>query len=449
MTNKLYYGDNLEVMRQSIAAESVDLIYLDPPFSSNRNYNVIFRRHATEPDADKAQIQAFGDTWVWTPVTEQQYQSYVGGGLPNEVADALTAFRTLLGENDAMAYLVNMAPRLVELHRVMKPTASLYLHCDPTMSHYLKILLDAIFRADHYINELIWQRAAAAKSHASRRYSVSHDVLLCYGKTDRWTFNPIHLEGSETYTARFSLDDHDGRGQYRLAPLDNPAYRPNLIYDYRGFPSPARGWRIGRDVMGQLDAEGRLAFPSKPGGRIARKHYLNEQSGPLAGDIWTDIPPLQAASAERLGYPTQKPIALLERILLAASNEGDVVLDPFCGCGTAVDAAQRLSRTWIGIDITFIAIDLIQKRLIGTYGEGVIEGFEVAGILRDLGAAHALFDKSPFDFERWAVSQINAQPNEKQVGDRGIDGVARFPLDNKGGSRKGAGVRKGRKVNQP
>ncbi len=446
--NRLFYGDNLDVLRQHVAAASVDLVYLDPPFNSNRNYNVIFRRRDVTTDADSAQIHAFDDTWRWTPVTETQYASYVGGELPNEVADALGAFRTLLGENDALAYLVNMAPRLVEMHRVLRSTGVLYLHCDPTMSHYLKVILDAVFGAEHFVNEIVWQRAAASKGHATRRLSVSHDVLLCYARTPNWTFHPVHLEGSDAYTARFSLDDHDGRGPYRLAPLDNPAYRPNLIYEYKGHPSPSRGWRIGRDVMEALDAEGRLSFPKKVGGRIARKHYLNEQDGPLAGDVWTDIAPLQASSAERLGYPTQKPLALLERILSAGSSPGDVVLDPFCGCGTAIDAAQRLGRRWIGIDITYIAVDLIEKRLRHVYGTTIADEYEVLGIPKDRASALALFTRSPFDFERWAVSLVHGQPNQKQVGDKGIDGVARFSLDSRG--REGRvliSVKGGRQLN--
>jgi len=445
--NRLYYGDNLAVLREHVATNSVDLIYLDPPFNSNRNYNVIFARHDMKQDADQAQIEAFGDTWHWTPITEEQYRGAITGALPSGATDALRAFRTLLGENDAMAYLVNMAPRLVELRRVLKKTGSLYLHCDPTMSHYLKVLLDAIFGAELFVNEVVWRRAAASKGHASRRYSVSHDLLLVYAKSERWIFRPVHLEPSEAYTLRFKHDDKDGRGPYRLAPLDNPAHRPNLIYEYKGFPSPARGWRVGRDVMEQLDADGRLAFPGKPGGRISRKHYLQEQGGPLAGDVWTDITPLQASSAERLGYPTQKPVALMERIISASSSEGDVVLDPFCGCGTTIAAAQDSGRSWIGMDVTYIAIDLIEKRLRHTYGDAIRDTYEIRGIPQDTASAQALFDQSPFDFERWAVSLVQGQPNERQVGDRGIDGVAMFDTDTRDGfGRLLVSVKGGRQI---
>lgn len=423
----LYYGDNLDVLREHIPSESVDLIYLDPPFNSNRSYNVLFgRSHGTEA---AAQIEAFDDTWTWSHETEALYQELVTGGAPAAVADALQAMRRLVSDGDVLAYLVMMAARLVELHRVLKRTGSLYLHCDPTASHYLKIILDSIFGPKQFRNEIIWQRAAAAKGHSARKFSSNHDVVLLYARSDSYVFNPIHLNPTAEYEARFHRDDGDGRGPYRIAPLDNPAYRPNLIYDYKGYPSPPRGWRIGRDVMEELDADGRLAFPKKPDGRIGRKHYLHEQLGPKAGDVWSDIPPIQASAAERLGYPTQKPQTLLERIIAAGSKPGDVVLDPFCGCGTSVAAAQALGRQWIGIDVTYIAVDLIATRLRAAYGTSA--DFEIHGIPRDVRGAEALFRQSPFDFERWAVSLVEGQPNAKQVGDRGIDGVIRFPVDRK------------------
>jgi DNA modification methylase len=445
--NKLFYGDNLDVLREHVATTSVDLVYLDPPFNSNRGYNVIFAHHdTTSATDDRAQIQAFDDTWRWTPVTGDQFASYVGGGLPNEVANALTAFRTLLGENDAMAYLVNMAPRLVEMHRVLKSTGSLYLHCDPTMSHYLKVLLDAIFGAANFRNEIVWQRTAV-KGDARVRLGRIHDVILCYGEPDA-TFRRTSTTHSEAYVLRFKFDDGDGRGPYSDAPLDSPNPRPNLTYDYKGNPPPANGWRVSREEMERLDADNRLIFPKKPGARIRRKNYLSEQEGVPLGDVWTDIPPLNSQAAERLGYPTQKPLALLDRIIGASSNEGDVVLDPFCGCGTTVDAAQRLGRHWLGIDVTYLAIDLIEKRLLHTYGESITGTYDVRGIPRDKAAALALFSRSPFDFERWAVSLVGGQPNQKQVGDKGIDGVARFPLDARGAvGRVLVSVKGGRQLN--
>jgi DNA modification methylase len=338
--------------------------------------------------------------------------------------------RKLVGDNDVLAYLVMMAARLVELRRVLKPTGSLYLHCDPTASHYLKIILDALFGPDRFANEVIWKRTAV-KGDARVRFGRNHDVLLYYGKNEPLTFNRTTTPHTPEYRARFRFDDNDGRGPYRDGPLDSPNPRPNLTYPYKGYPPPKNGWRVSIEEMERLDAENRLIFPKAQTARIARKLYLEDQPGVPLGDVWSDIAPLNSQAAERLGYPTQKPLALLERIIRASSNEGDLVLDPFCGCGTAVDAAQRLNRRWIGIDITFLAIDLIENRLRGTYGDELKESYTVSGIPQDAGGATALFNANPFDFERWAVSLVDGQPNEKQVGDKGIDGVIRIPLDNK------------------
>jgi site-specific DNA-methyltransferase (adenine-specific) len=425
--NKLFYGDNLDVLRK-IGDRTVDLVYLDPPFNSARNYNVIFARNASNGAA--AQIQAFEDTWTWTHVTDRQYSEYVNGGLPPAPADALVAMKTLLGENDATAYLVNMAPRLVELHRVLKDTGSLYLHCDPTMSHYLKVYLDAVFGPENFRNEIVWQRTLS-KALQARRLPSNHDVILAYTRTPGATWNgdttfvPYDLAALDEKTAsKYSHRDPDGR-LYQLDNLLNPnADRPNLTYEFLGV---TRVWRWTRDRMEKALADG-LIVQTAPG-RVPRlKRYLDEQRGRPMSDVWTDIPPLNSQAAERLGYPTQKPLALLERIIRAATNEGDVVLDPFCGCGTAVDAAHRLGRRWIGIDVTYLAIDLIVKRLHHAFGTDADDSYEVSGVPRDNQAAQALFDKNPFDFERWAVSLVGAQPNERQVGDRGVDGVARFPL---------------------
>lgn len=428
--NRLFYGDNLDVLRK-LPNDSIDLVYLDPPFNSARNYNVIFARHGESTHGAGAQIQAFEDTWTWTHATEEEFGSYLNGALPLRVAEALRAFRTLLGENDALAYLVNMAPRLVELHRVLKATGSLWLHCDPVMSHYLKVLLDATFDARSFRNEVIWQRSTG-KSLQSRRLPTNHDVLLVFGKGPEsvWNedvaFTPYDADALDARTAgKYSHREPDGR-IYRLDSLINPnPDRPNLTYEFLGV---TRVWRWTRERMEKAYADG-IVVQTKPGTVPQMKRYLDEQRGRPMSDVWTDIPPINSRAAERLGYPTQKPLTLLERIVSLASNEGDVVLDPFCGCGTTVDAAQKLGRRWIGIDITYIAVDLIVKRLVHTFGKEVMGEIEVTGIPRDPDGAAALFRENPFDFERWAVSQLDAQPNEKQVGDRGIDGVARFTLD--------------------
>ncbi len=403
MTNRLFYGDNLDVLRQHIPAASVDLVYLDPPFNSNRSYNVIFNRHDVIGNAESAQIQAFDDTWRWTPITEQQYDRYVGGALPNSVANAMSAFRTLLGENDAMAYLVNMAPRLVDLHRVLKSTGTLYLHSDPTMSHYLKVMLDTIFGADNFGNEVIWAYKYGGRSR--RHFGQKHDVILRYTKGSNFTFN--------------SADP-------RVRVPHEPA---SLAANFRFVDETGRRYREGTWANGKK-----------------YRYYADE--GRLRDDVITDINSLHQADAERLGYPTQKPVALLELLLSASSNPGDVVLDPFCGCGTTIDAAIRLGRRWLGVDVTYIAVDLIEKRLRHTYGDKITETYEVLGIPRDTAGALALFAQSPFDFERWAVSLVNAQPNQKQVGDKGVDGVARFALDARGAEgRVLVSVKGGRQLN--
>lgn len=418
--NHLYYGDNLSVLREHIATDSVDLIYLDPPFNSNASYNVLFK--GPTGGASAAQIEAFDDTWHWTDAAESAFADVLRSGNA-AAAEMLRAMRGFLGENDMMAYLAMMAARLIELHRVLKPTGSLYLHCDPTASHYLKILLDAVFGPKYFRNEIIWQRAIA-KGDARTKLAWNHDVILCSSRTEDFVFHPIFAEKDYEYETKFRLDDGDGRGKYRLAPLDSPNPRPNLTYEYKGFAPPAKGWRVSREVMEKLDAEGRLAFPRRPDGRIARKHYLSEQQGRKLGDVWTDIPPLQ--SGQRMGYPTEKPSLLLERIVSASSNPGDVVLDPFCGCGTTVHAAEKLGRRWIGIDVTHLAIGLIEKRLRDAF-PGV--DFVTHGVPQDLDGARDLAARGKYhEFEKWALSLIAAQPGNlsKKGADRGLDGNLYF-----------------------
>lgn len=434
--NKLYYGDNLDVLQESIADNSVDLIYLDPPFNSDRIHNVLFREKS---GADShAQIEAFDDTWTWTQDAEEAYKRIVGGHAPLEVATALEAMLKLLGETDLMAYLTMMTHRLLELHRVLRPTGSLFLHCDPTASHYLKLICDSIFRSENFRNEIIWQRTQA-KSLMTRRLPSNHDVILAYGKSDRaiWNeealFQPYDPEDLDPKTReKYSQRDLDGR-LYQLTSLINPnPDRPNLTYEFLGV---TRVWRWTKERM-QAAYDAGLVVQTAPG-RVPRlKRYLDEQRGRPLGDVWSDIPPLNARAAERLGYPTQKPLKLLERIIKAASKPGAVILDPFAGCGTTIDAAQKLQRQWIGIDITTLAIDLIDARLRHTYSEAILPTYQILGIPRDLGGAKALFKRSPFEFERWCVMQVDGQPNERQVGDRGVDGIIRIPIDAKANSHR-------------
>jgi len=477
--NLLYYGDNLDVLREHVQSEAIDLVYLDPPFNSNRNYNVLFARHNTYKSEDAAQIQAFDDTWHWTPATDEHYNAAISGGVPAKVADALTAMWTLLGENDAMAYLVNMAPRLVELHRVLKPTGSLYLHCDPTMSHYLKVLLDAIFDARNFRNEIVWKRTTAHSDtkQGLAQYGRIHDVLLLYSKGKTWTWNPIFTDYDEAYIeSKYRFAEPETGRLYRkgdltaakpggdtlfewrvkrtagetdwTADLDDEWQTPQPGVEYRGVPPyKSRFWAYSRENMREMAAAGRLVHTSS--GMPEYKRYLDEMEGVPLQDLWTDIDPINSQARERLGYPTQKPEALLERIIASSSNKGDIVLDPFCGCGTAVAVAQRLDRRWAGIDITYLAIDLIVKRLRHAFGEDVAETFKLDGIPRDLPGARALFHKDALDFERWAVSLVNGTPNEKQVGDKGMDGVIRFFTDSHGATGRALVSVKGGKMIGP
>jgi site-specific DNA-methyltransferase (adenine-specific) len=339
--------------------------------------------------------------------------------------DAMVGF---LGKNPMTAYLAMMAVRLVELHRVLRPTGSLYLHCDPTASHYLKILLDAVFGAKNFRNEIVWKRTSAHND-AKNSFAYLTDTIFFYGKSEAAVFNKQYRPYSKEYAKRnFRFRDPDGR-RYSSENLRSPSPRPNLTYEYKGFQPHANGWTVSREKMEQLDADGRLIFPSKPTGRIRVKKYLDEMQGQIVGNIWDDIGPLSSQAQERLGYPTQKPVALLERILNASSNEGDVVLDPFCGCGTTVHAAQKLNRQWIGIDITHLAINLIETRLFDAF-EGKAD-FTVHGVPQDIGGAQKFFDdddKTKKEFEKWACGLIKAYPQGggKKGADGGIDGLFRF-----------------------
>ena len=433
MTNHLYYGDNLAVLRDSIADNSVDLIYLDPPFNSNASYNVLFK--GPQGNDSAAQIEAFDDTWHWNDSAEAAFGDVMRSGNA-AAAEMLRAMRSFLGENDMMAYLAMMAVRLLELHRVLKPTGSLYLHCDPTASHYLKILLDAVFGAVNFRNEIIWKRRYGSfrRVHEAKKFGAANDVIFFFVKTDAATFKPQYSFADPSYNdyvkKTFRHVDEKGR-VYRIADLANPAPRPNLTYEYKGYKPPKNGWAISLEKMELWDKEGRLEFPKKPDGRIQRRRFLDELQGKPVQSLWDDIEMLSSQSAERLGYPTQKPVALLERILSASSNPGDVVLDPFCGCGTTVHAAQKLDRQWIGIDVTHLAIGLIEKRLRDAFP--TVE-FTTHGVPQDISgardmAARGRDDKNYyFEFEKWALSLIAAQPGNmsKKGADKGIDGRIYF-----------------------
>lgn len=438
--NTLFYGDNLAILREHLADESVDLIYLDPPFNSNANYNVLFR--APGGEQSQSQIEAFEDTWHWNVSAERAYAEVLQSG-NSDAANMLAAMRSFLGTNDMMAYLAMMAVRLLELHRVLKPTGSLYLHCDPTASHYLKLLLDSIFGPTNYRNEIVWKRTSA-HANATLRLASIHDVIFLYAKGSGATWNQAYAPYSPAYIAEhFVHADPDGR-RFRRSDLVNPAVRPNLRYDYkasdgRTYKPHPNGWKVSLPVMQQLDRENRLFFPAKDDARLRKKIYLDESPGVPVADVWDDLPPIHASSPERLGYPTQKPLALLERIVAASSNEGDVVLDPFCGCGTTVHAAQKMGRKWIGIDVTHLAVGLIQRRLRDAFP---MAEFQVLGTPRDLGAAKALAEADKHQFQLWALSMIdNAVPFKggRKGADGGVDGFVYFQVPSPEGSGAGAG----------
>lgn len=446
MGNALYYGDNLAVLRD-FADESVDLIYLDPPFNSQASYNVLFRSPTGEES--KAQIEAFEDTWHWNDSAEFAFDGVMRSG-STVAAEMLRAMRSFLGENDMMAYIAMMAVRIIELHRVLKPTGSIYLHCDPTAGHYLKLLLDAVFGFRSYRSEIIWKRTSA-HANATQKSAAVHDVIFLYGKTETVVWNPVFTPYSEAYIAEhFVHKDPDGR-LFRRSDLVNPAVRPNLRYDYhasngRVYKPHRNGWKVSLEVMKELDRQNRLFFPAKEDARLRKKIYFDESPGVPVTDVWDDLPPIHASSQERLGYPTQKPAALLERIISASSNPGDVVLDPFCGCGTAVHAAQKLGRQWVGIDITHLAISLIEKRLKDAF-PGI--AYEVHGTPKDIDGARALADADKYQFQWWAVSLINAVPygGKKKGADSGIDGIVYFKPDAKNTEKAVVSVKGGANVN--
>jgi DNA modification methylase len=428
--NHLYYGDNLTVLRESVASESVDLIYLDPPFNSNASYNVLFKGPKGTPSA--AQIEAFDDTWHWTDAAETAFAEVLRG--PNAAAaQMLSAMRSFLGENDMMAYLAMMAVRLIDLHRVLKPTGSLYLHCDPTASHYLKILLDAVFGASKFRTEISWRRQSAHNDAAQGRsqYGNVRDTIFFYTKSDTWTWHWQYTRYDPEYVDKFyrHVEPETGR-QYRLGDITAPGgaspKKRNPHYEFLGV---TRYWRYSQAKMAELHAEGRIV-QTAPGRVPQFKRYLDEMKGVALQNDWTDIGSLHAAHAEKLGYPTQKPVALLERIVAASSNPGDLVLDPFCGCGTTVHAAEKLGRRWIGIDVTHLAIGLIEKRLRDAFKDKVppLE-FTTHGVPQDLDGARDLAARGQyFEFEKWALSLINAQPGNlsKKGADRGLDGNVWF-----------------------
>jgi len=427
--NKLYCGDNLDVMRHCIANESIDLVYLDPPFKSDQNYNLLFR----EKDGSKSasQILAFEDTWEWNLEAERNYAATVQA--EGKIGQIMVQFRTMLGDTDMLAYLSMMAPRLIEMRRVLKPSGSIYLHCDSTASHYLKLLMDSVFGPQHFRNEIIWKRTSSHND--SKKWAQISDTILFYAGPG-FTWNPSYLAHDPEYVKKFYRFT-DERGQYRLHEIIRTASmgpRPNLAYEYKGY-TPEWGWRMIKPKVQALDRENRITWSST--GRPYLKRYLREQEGTPISSIITDIPPLSHAAAERLGYPTQKPQALLERIIFASSKPDDVILDPFCGCGTAIEAAAHIkNRRWIGIDITVQAIRVTRNERLPKLGAEFAKSYDVIYRPCDITAAEEFASEQPFAFQDWAVEKLNGVPNRRRSGDRGIDGRLYFREDTDGPLRQ-------------
>lgn len=340
--NSLYCGDCLTVLRENIHYESIDLIYLDPPFNTGRDFS------------------AFKDEWKWDDEARNQFNLLGQEGGP--VAGVLRALSNLIGEGRMLAYLTMMAPRLYEMRQVLKPSGSIYLHCDSTASHYLKLLMDAIFGPKNYRNEIVWKRFAG-RSNAPTRFRKSHDTILYYTNSKLAKFHPIYKEVPPEYTEKLYKMVEEGTGRrYRLGTLTNPdPTRTNLTYEFPPGSGIVRSWRWTKERMEEAYRKGLVVW--KPGNVPRNKVYLERFKGLIVSDFWDDLPFLQSGSKERLNYPTQKPEALIERIIKASTDEGDVVLDPFCGSGTTLAVAERLGRKWIGIDINEIAIELCRKRL--------------------------------------------------------------------------------------
>ena len=461
--NTLYYGDNLEVIRLYIKDESIDLIYLDPPFKSARNYNILFEER--NGSRSTAQLKAFEDSWYWDKSAAESYQETVEKG--GRVSQALQSFHKILGLNDMLAYLSMMAPRLLELRRVLKQTGSIYLHCDNTASHYLKLLMDAVFGPVNFRNEIIWRRTA--NNQATKRFGPIHQSILFYSRSDKLKLNPIFNPYTVQYVDEY-FNKKDDRGRYQSVALTGPGITKSgqSGKPWRGYnpTDSGRHWAIPSyllekyrvltgvnlnifplmEKLNKLDEIGLIEWGNAPGKVPRYKQYLEDMPGSLIQDLWAyqpgttgcvysdpeagideDVRWLMAKDSEKLGYPTQKPVGLLKRIIKASSDPDDVVLDPFCGCGTTIYAAEEIGRKWIGIDITFAAITLVKNRLRDLYGDGL--KYKIVGEPVTLSEAKELAEQNRSQFEWWALGLVGARPVEqerKRGADRGIDGRLYF-----------------------
>lgn len=424
-SNRLFYGDNLTIM-QSMNSGSIDLIYLDPPFNSQRSYNLIYKQATGLPVPE--QEEAFCDSWELDPEKEEMakrmpivLREY---GTDESLVQFWQAWINALRNTQPrlLAYLVYMSYRLLEMRRVLKPTGTIYLHCDTTASHYIKIIMDGIFDHKNFRNEISWQRSQP-KSHTTRNFPNCRDILLRYTKTENYTFNKQYGEHDPEYIAKFyRFTDDDGR-RYRLGDLTNPnKSRPNLTYEFLGI---TRVWRWTKDRMERAYQDG-LIYQPRPGTVPQYKRYLDHMKGQPITDDWHDIEHLHGSNKEALGYPTQKPIALLDRIIRASSNEGDIVFDPFCGCGTAVYAAHQTKRKWIGCDIAMLSVRIVRDVLLKRYGLKEGEHYQVAGIPLSMDGAQELFDHDPRQFQHWVVELAGGFVSKRHSGDLGVDGRIYF-----------------------
>ena len=427
--NTLHYGDCLEVMR-AWPNDCVDLIYLDPPFNSNANYNILFGNKKTKTEKirrkDLAQMVAFTDTWEWNEKTAKRIKAIrcTRGRRSHghRARKAIMALDSLYESGTGMlAYLVYMADRINEMHRILKDTGSLYLHCDPTASHYLKMIMDDVFGVKNFRNEIIWLRNTTApkgSQHKTKTWGSNSDTILFYAKPKSGELDNLKELSKQEINERFPHTDDAGRYQIDTHLFRPPGLgaRPNLCYTWKGITNPnPSGWQLSKQRLQDEYDKGRIGF--RKNGRPFRKKYLADFYGDRVGNVWNDIQ--IALGKERLGYPTQKPLALLERIIKASSNKGEVVLDPFCGCGTTIEAAMKLRRDFIGIDISMYALDVIQKERLQDVK------FKIDGVPTDMQTAAHMATNQPFAFEKWAIHRIPGfVANNRQVGDGGIDGWA-------------------------
>jgi DNA modification methylase len=429
-SNRLYYGDNLTIMREMPSA-SVDLIYLDPPFNSQRTYNLIYTKLTGLPLPE--QEEAFCDAWQMDAEKDEMAREipiviHDKYGVSDDVAQFWRAWISALrkSQSSQLAYLVYMTYRLFEMQRLLKPNGSIYLHCDPSASHYIKVMMDAVFGHSHFLNEIIWKRTGSHNS--AKRYGPVHDVILFYSGTGTPVWNPQY-ERDEAYDAeRYTYKDTDGRLFYPITLHALGTRKGESGKPWRGIDITAKGghWKYQVAKLDELDAEGRIYWPKKVGGMPRLKVYAEEAKGAPLQDVWTTIPPVNAQADERLGYPTQKPIALLDRIIRSSTNPGDVVFDPFCGCGTAVYAAHSNGRRWIGCDIAILSVQIVRDVLEKRYGLHDGEHYKISGVPKSVDAARDLFERDTRQFQHWVVELAGGFVNSRYSGDQGIDGRLYF-----------------------